>query len=64
MKIKYNRRPAGRLYDDEEGNTLSQFLSICNTIGGFTTVCFDHPMFLPADYKNKAIAALADDITC
>jgi len=40
---------------------LSQFPAICNTMGGFTTVCFDRVMFLPAGYKNKAIAALAVD---
>lgn len=32
-------------------------------MGGFTTVCFDHQMFLPAGYKNKAIAMLAVDMT-
>jgi hypothetical protein len=31
-------------------------------MGGFSTVCFDHVMFLSAGYKNKAIAVLAVDI--
>jgi len=41
----------------KEWITFSQSLPICNTMSGFTTVCFDHVMFLPAGYKNKAIAA-------